>query len=174
MATARQRDRARLGQLGEQLVADWLQQEGWQIVAQRWHCRWGELDIVGYGDRPRPTLAVVEVKTRSPRNWDADGRLAITPQKQAKIIQAAELFLAEQPQWNNADVRFDVAIVQGIPFHARPIPKDKKQHPRDPVELINENADVNHSIQTTIRLEIPTHRNGYQLTLQDYIVHAFG
>jgi putative endonuclease len=170
-------DRAQLGQLGEQLVADWLQQDGWQIVAQRWHCRWGELDIVGYGDRPRPTLIFVEVKTRSPQNWDADGRLAITPQKQAKIIQTAELFLSEQPQWSEADARFDVAIVQGVRRH--PI----KQHPRRTVEPLNENA-VNHSIQNysiqnrsiqpTIRLGTPTHRDDYRLTLQDYIPAAFG
>lgn len=170
MATARQRDRARLGQLGEQLVAEWLQQEGWQIVAQRWHCRWGELDIVGYRDRPRPTLTFVEVKTRSSGNWDADGRLAITPQKQAKIIQTAELFLAEQPQWSDADGRFDVAIVQGRRIQA---PPKTKQHPRGTIEPIHENAEDD-SIQNVIRLGIPTNRADYQLTLQDYIAHAFG
>lgn len=100
-----------LGDWGEALVADWLRQQGWQIVARRWHCRWGELDIVARGPEPEAMLAFVEVKSRRPSNWDAGGRMAVTPQKQRKLWRSAELFLAQAPQYAALPCRFDVALV---------------------------------------------------------------
>ena len=38
------------GQLGETFVSQWLQQQGWTIVAQRWHCPWGEIDLIAQGE----------------------------------------------------------------------------------------------------------------------------
>ncbi|WP_017328046.1 YraN family protein [Synechococcus sp. PCC 7336] len=98
-----------IGNTGEQLVCRALQQRQWVIVAQQWRCRWGELDIVARrGDR----LAFVEVKTRSPRNWDSDGRLAIAPRKQQKLVRAARAFLQKHPQYAELACQFDVALVK--------------------------------------------------------------
>jgi len=118
--------RADLGRLGELLVADWLRQQGAELVAQRWHCRWGELDLVVR--QPDALLAFVEVKTRRQGNWDADGLMALTPQKQRKLWRAAQLFLTQQPQWHNWPCRFDVALVTcqanpQIGLHHRPLPQ---------------------------------------------------
>ncbi len=103
-----------IGDRGEDLVAQLLQTEGWQILHQRWHCQWGEIDIIAHRER---VLAFVEVKTRQGQNWDHNGLLAITPAKQGKLRRSAQQFLAAYPQWADYDCRFDVALVQrGQPF----------------------------------------------------------
>jgi putative endonuclease len=99
-----------IGCLGEELVAQWLEQQGFQILARRWRCFWGEIDVVALLDFPTK-LAFVEVKTRRHSNWDAGGLLAITPVKQAKIKEAAALFLSEYPDLSSCACQFDVALV---------------------------------------------------------------
>lgn len=107
--------RKQLGDRGEALVADWLQQQGWSIVAQQWHCRWGELDIVARSPSPERSLAFVEVKTRRRRSLDQGGRLAITHQKQQKLWRTAQQFLLEHPEHSDSPCRFDVAFVAQRP-----------------------------------------------------------
>ncbi|MFM2060382.1 MAG: hypothetical protein RLZZ507_52 [Cyanobacteriota bacterium] len=114
---------ADIGDLGEDLVAQWLKSTGWEILHRRFSCRWGEIDIIAqYHDikatanpqtvnHQNSILAFVEVKTRSIGSWDAGGRNAITPQKQAKLCSTAEIFLAQYPEKADYPCRFDVAIV---------------------------------------------------------------
>lgn len=142
-----------LGELGEQLVAAWLQQQGWTILHRRWRCRWGEIDLIAqYQDQ----LAFVEVKTRNRHNWDANGLLAVNASKQAKLWQTAELFLAEKPEWVTLACRFDIALVCCLsqPRPSAVTPLDFSMLP--PIE-----------IQQVIEI------GGYQLLLQDYIPQAF-
>ncbi|ATS18646.1 YraN family protein [Synechococcus sp. PCC 6717] len=99
----------RIGNGGEEAVVRWLRAQQWQIVARNWGCRRGELDIVAYS--PGGVLAFVEVKTRRPQNWDADGLEAIAHRKQQKLIGTAQEFLQAHPQWHDSPCRFDVALV---------------------------------------------------------------
>jgi len=159
-----------IGILGEDLVAQWLRSTGWAILYRRWHCRWGEIDIIarfepveqelvtanrrgdiGYS----PLIAFVEVKTRSRGNWDAGGLLSITSPKRAKLWQTARCFLAAHPKMAEHTCRFDVALVC--------CQKSIKE------SQLSEGAISVLPIQ--LRQTIVS--AGYQLLLQDYIPSAF-
>lgn len=90
------------GRSGEQYAAKQLLQKGYRILAQNYHSRYGELDIIAAKDG---ILAFVEVKTRA-KTYLASGLDAISVAKQRKIIKTAQLYLIEQP--SELQPRFDV------------------------------------------------------------------
>ncbi|WP_295613843.1 YraN family protein [Chamaesiphon sp. GL140_3_metabinner_50] len=100
------------GKLGEEVVAQWISERGGEILERRWRWQRGEIDLIAID---RDTLLFIEVKTRNKSNLDADGLLAITPQKQAKIVSTAQLFLVKHPHLADYPCRFDVAIVRHQP-----------------------------------------------------------
>ena len=98
-----------LGRWGEDLVAQWIPTKGGKVLAQRWYCVMGEIDIIALnksGD-----LIFIEVKTRSPRNIDQDGVLAVTRSKQIKLWKTAQLFLLKHPKHQSCNCRFDIAQI---------------------------------------------------------------
>lgn len=148
-----------VGQLGETLVASWLNQQNWQILHRRWRCRWGEIDLIAercLTQSKAKTLAFVEVKTRSQGNWDADGLMAITPTKQAKLKQAAQLFLAQNPEKEDFPCQFDVALVR-----SQAIPANFGAATSQPLAV------------SSVELGQPVLVAGHRLILQDYIELAF-
>jgi putative endonuclease len=102
------------GKQGEEVVAQWLIARGGKILHQRWRWKRGEIDLIALES---DTLLFIEVKTRNRSNWDADGLLAITPQKQARIVSTAQLFLLKHPHLSEQPCRFDVAIVRHQPIN---------------------------------------------------------
>lgn len=100
-----------IGDLGEQLVVEWLQSKSYRILERNWSCRWGEIDII-VEDKTTSTLIFIEVKTRKKFNWDNDGLDAISLSKQQKISKSAALFIAKNFQYTDFYMRFDVALVR--------------------------------------------------------------
>lgn len=175
------------GLLGEALVAAWWQQQGWTVIAQRWHCRWGELDLVVRSPPPpsapqnppripQPqTLAFVEVKTRAKKNWDQDGLLALTPKKQTKLIRTAQTFLGEFPNLTDDACRFDVAAVR---CDRPPTSSPPNSTPPDPIpvnlDLSNlDRHNLNVSQIQNLTIGHPVTLSRHRLTLQHYIPNAF-
>jgi putative endonuclease len=100
-------DRRRaLGQHGEALAARELERRGYRLLARNWRCPAGEIDILA---ERGGVLVFVEVRTR---RGDAHGtpQESITPAKQAKLIEVAQTYLAEQDT-PDIDWRIDVVAV---------------------------------------------------------------
>jgi putative endonuclease len=98
-----------VGQQGEELVGAWLHTKNAQVLHYRWRSRRSEIDLIA--QKQDGTVLFIEVKTRSKRNWDADGLMAIDRRKQSKIIHGAQLFLGLHPNLAEQPCRFDVALV---------------------------------------------------------------
>lgn len=82
-----------------------LRRDGWTVHARRVRTEAGEIDLVAEKDG---LLAIIEVKSR-PRL--ADAAAALTARQRARLLAAAEILLAEHPEWGTAGVRFDVVVV---------------------------------------------------------------
>jgi putative endonuclease len=101
---------ATVGQQGEELVGTWLHTKNAQVLYYRWRSRQAEIDLIA--QKQDGTVLFIEVKTRSNRNWDANGLLAIDQQKQSKIIHGARMFLGLNLDLAEQPCRFDVALVR--------------------------------------------------------------
>lgn len=82
-----------------------LEDDGWSILARRLRTSAGEIDMVA---EKAGLLAIVEVKAR-PRL--ADAAASLSDRQQARLISAAEIILANNPQWGTNGVRFDLLLV---------------------------------------------------------------
>ncbi|MGH6961371.1 MAG: YraN family protein, partial [Dongiaceae bacterium] len=79
--------------------------KGYRILAHDLRSPVGEIDIVAQRGR---TLAIIEVKARDTVDSAVE---AVTLRQRARIVRAAERFLAGRPQFAGYAVRFDVIMV---------------------------------------------------------------
>jgi len=98
-----------LGNFGEQLACDYLQDLGYQILARNWRANRVELDIIAWIDS---TLVFCEVKTRSSARQGLPIE-AVTAQKLMHLRIAALSWLGEN-RFAHKQIRFDViGIIAG-------------------------------------------------------------
>ncbi|MCB4821458.1 YraN family protein [Roseicella aerolata] len=105
---ARQRRGARAdstGRTAEEAAAAALSREGWAVLARRVRTPAGELDLVAEREG---VLAFIEVKARPSLS---EAAYALGPRQRARLIAAAECWLAENPRQGAAGIRFDVLLV---------------------------------------------------------------
>ena len=93
------------GQDAEALAAAALTAEGWLILGQRVRTEAGEIDLIAEGDG---LLAFIEVKARPSF---AEAAYALGPRQRARLVAAAEAWLATNPNHGSAGMRFDVMLV---------------------------------------------------------------
>lgn len=95
----------RLGLSAESRAAVYLMVKGYRIVARRFKCPIGEIDLVA---RRRGTLVFVEVKARERLD---DAAEAVTVRQRRRIVAAAQAWLSRHPDDVMRPIRFDVVLV---------------------------------------------------------------
>lgn len=110
MSTTRQ-----IGDLGEQMAADYLTRQGYTIIARNYYAAHNEIDIIA---RYEAYICFVEVKTRRTSEAAKYGRpaAAVSYTKQKRLIAAAEQYLRQNPGCGQPrlDV-IEVYLPDGIP-----------------------------------------------------------
>lgn len=99
-----------LGQHGEQMAAQYLQQQGYRIQQQNYRCRQGEIDLIAWDGS---TLVFVEVKTKGQTRFGSPQAMVDVP-KQKKLVHVAMLYI-QQHRLPHVDVRFDVVAITLLP-----------------------------------------------------------
>jgi putative endonuclease len=101
--------RHRLGEEGETQAADWLKERGWQILARRWRCKLGEIDLIALDGE---TMVFIEVKTRSSKRFGTPEDAILTAQRR-RLVRAATAYLR---YFGGVDrgARFDVVAIDAL------------------------------------------------------------
>ncbi len=95
-----------VGKKGEDMVARFLQREGYTLIKRNYQCRFGEIDIIA---EKRNILVFVEVKTRK-ENSLVRPMEAVDSHKIRRMTLTAEDYLTKSGA-TEGQPRFDVAEV---------------------------------------------------------------
>lgn len=98
--------RRQQGAAAETLAAEFLQQQGLQLVARNFHCRRGELDLIMADQQ---WLVFVEVRSRRPNALVSPAE-SVSWRKQQRLIAAARYYL-HRVNGHDRPCRFDVVCV---------------------------------------------------------------
>lgn len=102
-----------LGRRGEDLAAQYLEEQGLVVLSRNWRCRHGELDLVA---TEHERLVVCEVKTRSGTRFGVPAE-AVDRRKALRIRRVTQVWLtAHQVPW--CEIRFDVLAIVAEPGRA--------------------------------------------------------
>jgi len=93
------------GLAAEKLAATFLAKQGLKLVAQNYHCKYGEIDLIM---QEASTLVFIEVRQRSNSQFGS-AAASITPQKQQKLILTAQHYLQ---QHGECACRFDAIVMR--------------------------------------------------------------
>ena len=90
------------GAWGEAIAAEYLRKKRFKIIANGFHSRFGEIDLIAQN---RKFLVFVEVKLRKSAKF-AQAREYVDNRKQDKLRMTASVYLSQNP--TNLQPRFDV------------------------------------------------------------------
>ncbi len=96
-----------IGARYEELIAEYLQRQGYKIVERNFYCRQGEIDLIAVDD---PYLVFIEVKYRT--KYTAGHPLeAVGLKKQKKISRTAVYYCYSHKIPDTHPCRFDVVSI---------------------------------------------------------------
>jgi len=93
------------GRRAERIAAWLLRLKGYSVLAQGLRHPAGEIDILA---KRGNVLAAIEVKQRGDLTAASE---ALRPRQQARIMRAAEAYLARRPDASRLSLRFDVVLI---------------------------------------------------------------
>ena len=108
--TGRRTQKQLVGARAENIAADFLRDQGLEILERNYLRRLGELDIVA---REGDVLVIAEVRTRATNRYGG-AAASVDSRKQQRIIRAATQLLQQQKDLSHLRVRFDVLVVLDI------------------------------------------------------------
>ena len=94
------------GDLGEEIVAKYMQAKGMEVLERNFLSRLGEIDIIAYDGE---ILVFTEVKTRKNRQYGS-ALEAINHDKLSKIIKTANFYMLKEG-FSDIQIRIDAAEV---------------------------------------------------------------
>ena len=97
------------GKSYEQKAAAYLKEQGLSLLATNYRCRQGEIDIIGIHE---DCLVFVEVKYRKDEKSGMPEE-AVGVNKQRKICRVSDYFRISNRQYEQLQVRYDVAAITG-------------------------------------------------------------
>ncbi len=97
-----------IGAYGEQLAADFLLRNGFEVIARNFYVRGAELDIVA---QKNGVVYFIEVKTRTSGAYGAP-ESSIHYYKQRHIQYAARIFIASHPRYAEGEMHFSSIAVE--------------------------------------------------------------
>ena len=106
-------DKKKLGEIGENMTAEYLRGKGYDILRRNYRCREGEIDIIAerYGE-----LCFVEVKTRQGFDFGRPCE-AVTPEKKRHIRRTASRYIEEMKQRGYFPRRVDFQVIEIVAEH---------------------------------------------------------
>jgi putative endonuclease len=108
LSASKQSVTQQLGSAGEHAVGQWLQQQGFTVIAYNYRTKGGEIDVIATRDE---VIAFIEVKVRSSHYFNSSEVVVFSKQK--KIIRTARQFCMHH-HIRDKVYRFDVALLKPL------------------------------------------------------------
>lgn len=102
-------NKRKLGADYEQQAAEFLQEQGYEILERNFRCRSGEIDLIA---REGEYLCFIEVKYRAGSTCGSPLD-AVGGHKQRQILKVAKYYLMKKGMTMDTPCRFDVVAIEG-------------------------------------------------------------
>lgn len=97
------------GKLAEGIAANYLAKQNIKILKRNFHCRFGEIDLIGL---EQDILLFIEVRYRKNEKF-LTAIETIDPHKCKRIVITSEYYLSQQKKYQSYLCRYDVITLTG-------------------------------------------------------------
>jgi putative endonuclease len=98
-----------VGKIAEDIAADYLTKQDLKLIDRNFHCRFGEIDLIGL---EQELLVFVEVRYRKNEHYLAVVE-TIDQHKCRKLVITSEYYLSRHKMYRSYQCRYDVIAITG-------------------------------------------------------------